>query len=66
MTYASVVPTSVSDCSGSTRTSTPPWPLAAIAMLPPTRNASPPNIFFSVSDGSPAASARMRAASSSS
>jgi len=25
-----------------------PWPLAEIAMLPPIRNAGPPNIFFSL------------------
>ena len=34
--------------SGPTRTRMPPWPLAATAMLPPTRKARPPNIFFSL------------------
>jgi len=33
---AFVVLTSASDSAGSTRTSKPPWPLAATAMLPPT------------------------------
>jgi hypothetical protein len=37
---------------GSTRTMAPPPLLAAIAMLPWMRKASPPNIFFSVSFGS--------------
>ena len=37
--YAFVVATSPSDSAGSTRTRIPPWPLAATAMLPPTRNA---------------------------
>src|SRR5258708_3026329 len=58
--------TSASDCSGSTRTSRPPSPLAAIAMLPPMRNARPPNIFCSVSPASPATRSRMRVASASS
>jgi len=44
---ALVLATSASDSSGSQRTITPPSPLAAIAMFPPTRKASPPNIFFS-------------------
>ena len=47
-TEAFVVATKRSDCSGPTRTRMPPWPLAAMAMFPPTRKASPPNIFFSV------------------
>ncbi|MFN8053549.1 MAG: hypothetical protein U0Q22_19075 [Acidimicrobiales bacterium] len=29
---------------GSTRTSNPPWPLAATARLPSARNATPPNM----------------------
>ncbi len=66
MRRAPVVATSVSDCAGSTRTNTPPWPLAATAMLPPIKNASPPNIFFSVKPDSPASNSRMRPASSSS
>src|SRR3954466_15130343 len=44
ISFASALATKLSDCVGSHRTSTPPWPLAAIAMLPPTRNARPPNI----------------------
>ena len=44
---AAVVPTSSSDSRGSTLIIAPPWLLAAIAMLPPMRNARPPNIFFS-------------------
>ena len=28
------------------RTKTPPWSLAAVAMLPPIKKASPPNTFF--------------------
>jgi hypothetical protein len=43
-----------------------PLPLAATAMLPPMRKARPPNIFFSVSPGSSATSARTRSASHSS
>ena len=66
MGRAVVVATRVSDCSGSTRTNTPPWPLAATAMLPPMRKASPPNIFFSVRSALPPSSSRMRSASSSS
>ena len=31
-----------------------PWPLAATAMLPPTSNASPPNIFISLRSASAA------------
>jgi hypothetical protein len=67
MTIGSAVDdaTSASDSAGSTRTNKPPWPLAATAMFPPTRNASPPNIFFSVTV-SPATSALIRSASSSS
>ena len=38
---------------GRHRSSRPPWLLAATAMLPLTRNASPPNIFRSVTPGSP-------------
>ena len=38
--------------SGSTRSSSPPWLLAATAMLPSTRKASPPNIRFSVTPSS--------------
>src|SRR5579863_4106908 len=56
----------LSDSAGSTRTSTPPWPLAAIAMLPPTRKAMPPNIFFSLTPRSAERSSRIRWASSSS
>ena len=41
----------------------PPWPLAAIAMLPPIRNARPPNIFCSATAGSSLTSSRMRPAS---
>jgi hypothetical protein len=41
MRRAFVVATTASECAGSTRTKTPPWPLAATAMLPPMRNASP-------------------------
>src|SRR3954467_9920894 len=63
---AGVVDTSFADCSGSTRTRMPPWPLAATAMLPLTRKASPPNIFFSVRRFSPATSSRIRSARSSS
>src|SRR3954447_5234915 len=51
---------------GSTRTMRPPWPLAATDMLPPIRNASPPNIFFSTTPSSSASSSRMRFARSSS
>jgi hypothetical protein len=58
--------TRASDLDGSTRTNRPPWPLAATAILPPIRNASPPNIFFSLSPGSSAIMSRMRSASSSS
>ena len=65
-TSALVVSVSASDSAGSTRTITPPLPLAATAMLPPMRKARPPNIFFSVSPGSSATSARMRSASRSS
>jgi hypothetical protein len=66
MRRAFVVATNLSDCAGSTRTNTPPWPLAATAMLPRMRKASPPNIFFSVRSASPRSSSRMRSASSSS
>ena len=65
-TYAGVVATSSSDCMGSTRTIRPPWPLAATAMFPATRNARPPNIFCSVRPGSPATRFRTRLAESSS
>src|SRR5512132_1591544 len=57
---------SASHSSGSTRTSRPPWPLAAIAMFPPIKKASPPNIFCSVRSGSAAIRSRMRPASFSS
>jgi hypothetical protein len=40
-TSAPVVPVSVSDSAGSTRTITPPLPLAATAMWPPMRKATP-------------------------
>ena len=40
---------------GATRTISPPCPLAATAIWPPTRKASPPNIRCSVTPGSPAA-----------
>src|SRR6266545_4007359 len=56
----------MSDCAGSTRTNIPPCPLPATAKLPPIRNASPPNIFFSVKPDSSAINSRMRSASSSS
>ena len=52
--------------SGSTWTSTPPWPLALIAMCPRMRKASPPNIFFSVSSGSGPIRSLMRPARTSS
>src|SRR3954447_8833624 len=52
--------------SGSTRRRRPPWPLAATDMLPPTRKARPPNIFFSETSGAPAINSRMRLARSSS
>jgi NAD(P) transhydrogenase len=65
-TSAPVVPTSMPDSAGSTRTITPPLPLAATATLPPMRKARPPNIFFSVRPGSSATRARMRSASRSS
>ena len=55
-----------SDSAGSTRSMSPPWPLADTAMLPFTRNARPPNIRCSRTPSSPATSARMRTASSSS
>src|SRR5262249_8516293 len=55
-----------SPASGSTRTSTPPCPLAAIAMFPWIRNARPPNIFFSVTPRTPPSCSRMRSARSSS
>src|SRR4051812_46646173 len=61
-------PGSASSCSvwsGSTRTISPPWPLAATLMLPPMRNASPPNIFFSTGR-SAAIRVRIRSASTSS
>jgi hypothetical protein len=51
---------------GSTRTMTPPWLLAAMAMLPPMRNARSPSIFISVNSGSLEMSCSMRPASSSS
>jgi peptidoglycan/LPS O-acetylase OafA/YrhL len=59
-------PARASVSSGSTRTMSPPLPLAATAMWPATRNAKPPNIRFSVTSGSPAISSRMRFARSSS
>ena len=55
-----------SESAGSTRSMSPPWPLADTATLPCTRNARPPNIRCSRTPSSPASSARMRAASSSS
>ena len=66
MNSAGVVATRSSDSAGSTRTRTPPWPLAATAMLPPIRKASPPNIFRSVRSGSSPIRSRMRPASASS
>jgi hypothetical protein len=57
---------SFADLLGSTRTNTPPWPLAAMAMFPLTRKASPPNIFFSVSRGSLSSNSRSRSANSAS
>src|SRR4051794_27373629 len=65
-TSALVVSTSRSAWAGSQRTSAPPWPLAEIAMLPPIRNASPPNIRRSVTSGSAARSPRIRSARTSS
>src|SRR5439155_914105 len=58
--------TSASVSSGSTCTSRPPCPLAETDMLPPTRNARPPNIRCSVRSGSPAISSRIQLARSSS
>ena len=55
-----------SESAGSTRSMSPPWPLADTAMLPCTRNARPPNIRCSRTPSSSPSSARMRAASSSS
>src|SRR5574338_269704 len=66
MKRASVVATRSSDASGSTRTRMPPCPLAAIAMLPPTRNARPPKILCSVTSAPSRTSPRIRAASASS
>ncbi len=63
---AAVVSTRSSERAGSTRTSAPPSPLAAIAMCPSTRNANPPNIRFSVTPGTPESASRMRSASSTS
>jgi hypothetical protein len=60
---ALVVVTRASDWAGSTRTMAPPSLLAAMAMLPRMRKASPPNIFFSVSSGSLRMNWRMRPAS---
>ena len=57
---ALVVSTSLSEAAGSTRTRSPPWPIAATAMLPPTRNARPPNIFFSESSRSVHTTSLMR------
>jgi hypothetical protein len=57
------VEVAVSDCAGSTRTMAPPSLLAAMAMLPRMRKASPPNIFFSLSSGSLPMGWRMRPAS---
>jgi hypothetical protein len=66
MSRAGVVAINRSDAAGSTRTSSPPCPLADTAMLPSIMNASPPNIFFSVTPGSAARSPRTRSASFSS
>jgi hypothetical protein len=66
ISVAFVVVTREFDCAGSTRTMAPPSPLAAMAMLPRMRKASPPNIFLSVSSGSLPMSWRIRSASSSS
>jgi hypothetical protein len=57
---------SASVSAGSTRSSSPPWPAAATAMLPLTRNASPPNMRFSVRPATPWTATRMLSASSSS
>jgi hypothetical protein len=51
---------------GSTRNSSPPLPLALTAMLPFTKNASPPNMAFSVTPDSPCRHSRSRFASTSS
>src|SRR4029453_13191316 len=56
----------LADFAGSTRTIRPPWLLAATAMLPPMRKASPPNIFFSVTSDSPTSRSRTPSASLSS
>jgi epsilon-lactone hydrolase len=65
-TVAPVVVTSSSARAESTCTKTPPSRDAVIAMWPWIRNASPPNIFRSVSAGSRPISHRIRFASSSS
>ena len=62
--FARVVATRLSEFARSTRTMIPLWPFAATAMLPPRRNASPPNIFISLRSGSCANSSRGRGACS--
>jgi len=59
ISVAFVVATRASDWAGSTRTMAPPSLLAAMAMLPRIRKASPPNIFFSVSSGAQPMSCRI-------
>src|SRR5262249_50513879 len=51
---------------GSQRSNRPPWPLTLTDMLPPIRNASPPNIRCSVTPACDATSSRTRWARSSS
>ncbi len=51
---AGVSSTRRSDSEGSTRSMSPPWPLADTARLPFTRNARPPNIRCSRTPSSPA------------
>jgi hypothetical protein len=61
---AVVVSARVPQSAGSTRIRAPPLPLALMAMLPPIRNARPPNIFFSASPGPVPIRNRIRSASS--
>ena len=59
---AAVVFRSRSARAASTRTRSPPWPLAATATRPATRKASPPNIVCSRTVGLSASIFRTRAA----
>ena len=61
---AGVIAISLSESAGSTRTRTPPCPLAAMAMFPPTRKASPPNMACSETSTPSGSNARIRSASS--